>query len=70
MRFPAKRTPRDLSQEADDLSNLRTGAFDHEKRVELNMEEERWIVFTDIIKVGMKLHYDKEEKKEDRRREE
>ena len=41
--------PRDLNQEADDLTNEVFGAFDPRQRVDVSMSNLPWLVFTDLV---------------------
>ena len=44
--------PRELNQEADDLSNMRTSAFDPEKRVNLDITRIPWMVLDTAVASG------------------
>ena len=45
-------TPRELNQEADDLSNLRTGSFDESLRVPIDLVNSGWLVLDRTLEQG------------------
>ena len=48
--------PRELNQEADDLSNLKTGAFSPELRIQVGPKKLPFIVLQELLKAGSEFY--------------
>ena len=70
VRMEAEWTPRELNQEADDLSNFLTGRFDPHKEVKINLKGQSWLVLPELLAAGQQFHEQKAREAEQRKVEE
>ena len=68
LRLSLNWVPRTANQEADDLSNLKTDAFDPKLRLHFDPAEHRWEVLREYLEAGTSLHAEVQEKKAAKRR--
>ena len=52
LRLDVRWAPRDLNQEADDLSNGKVENFNAAHRVEVDVRESSWLVLNELMKFG------------------
>ena len=65
----AQWTPRDRNQEADDQSNFRTGGFDPENEVKVDLEDRSSFVLPQSLENGERFHEEKQREAQQRTQE-